>query len=134
MTKSTATKPTTTGSRIEQLNRISLRGSQGTETAVILSEVKEVIEPHLSALIEIKEKLQTSNKEGTGSAVKLLLRDDESFQQLKDIKGVDIPASFELSSIHDISNDQIAGSVPLEVINAAVGHGQGRVSLFPVPV
>ena len=133
MTKSTATKPTNVGSSIEQLNRINLRGSQGTETALILTEVKQVIEPHLSALIETKAKLQTGDKEGAGSAVKLLLGDDESFQQLKDFEGVDIPASFELSSIHDISNDQIAESVPLEAINAAVEHGQGRVSLFPVP-
>ena len=133
LTKSAVTEPTNVGSSIEKLNRINLRGSQGTETAVILTEVKQVIEPHLSALIEIREKLQTGDKEGAGSAVKLLLRDDESFQQLKDIKGVDIPASFELSSVHDISNDQIAKSVPLEAINAAVDHGQGRVSLFPVP-
>jgi hypothetical protein len=99
-----------------------------------LTEVKQVIEPHLSTLIETKTKLQTGDKEGAGSAVKLLLRDDEPFQQLKDIKGVDIPASFELSSIRDISNNEIAESVLLEAINAAVEHGRSRVSLFPRPV
>ena len=132
LTKSTGTESTTIGSSIEQLNRVSLRGSQGTDTAVILTEVKEVIVPHLGALTDIKKKLNTGDKEGAGSALKLLLREDESFEHLKDIKGVDIPALFELSSIHDISNDQITESVPLKVINTLVDHGQGKVSRVPV--
>jgi len=120
------------GSSIEQLNRVSLRGSQGTDTPTILTEVEEVIAPHLNALIDIKEKMITGDKEGAGSALKLLLREDNSFEHLKDIKGVDIPALFELASIRDISNAQITESVPLEVINALVDHGQGKDSLVPV--
>ena len=55
LTKSTGTESTTIGSSIEQLNRVSLQGSQGTDTATILTEVKKVIVPHLGTLIDIKK-------------------------------------------------------------------------------
>ena len=130
--KPVGTESTTIGSSIEQLNRASLRGSQGTDTALILTEVKEVVAPHLSALIDIKEKLHTGDKEGAGSAIKLLVGKDAPTKLLEGINGVDIPASFELSSVHDIPNDQIAKSIPTEAINALVDHGQGKVSLLPL--
>ena len=119
--------------RLKNLNRASLRGSKGADSAVMITEVKDVIKSQLDSMVEIQKHLQDGDKEGAGFSLKTMVGDTDSLvamsKELKVNNDLHLPASFDESPprLEDIPNDQLIQFIPSSVVDELVEHTQGNI-------
>jgi hypothetical protein len=124
-------QPSTLGGRIkhlEQIKRSSLRGSADIDPGDVLMEVNNIVKDHLEDLMSIQKHLHVGDMDRAGSAVKLMIGDDSSFNDLKEFKDIGFPASSDDHPLvlNDIPNDKISEFIPVKTIDTLVEHAQGK--------
>ena len=113
---------------IDKLEKIQLRGSQDMSSGEIVKAVREVIDPHLTALVDIRGKMQADDKVGVGLSLKSMLGNGDLIQRITD--EVDPPVhSVPISDFH---SEQIGDLISPKTIDAVIEHTQGTGISCPI--